>query len=391
MFFSSDEVINLGKEKKKTLVNVKKLFPMFILLATIFMGIGYASINSIILEFGGNANAKEIDGVYITEVNYVSDVNADVNNSRIINAYQTNLNSQIALSTTDVNSSITYSVTFYNATDKTYYFYDVDFVDDETTYSNSDITFTVVGANQGTALNSKQYITFKVVFSYKDNILSENNILNSYLNFVFKEKFSITYENINDINNYPSEIYEGEMLQIDFSSSSIRNIKVYVDDVEFNNYTFVDSKLTIENVSSNLVIRGISDYDGYDVPVTDETSDFIIIESTTQQDFTVSDLFNKEISGVNASSKIITRIEVDITYTSSTGSKQSIISTLTHNGKTYNQTSSFSGKATNQKITVVFDNLSINYNDVFSVTYTADKITNGNIQITTGELKVYFQ
>ena len=106
------------KEKK----NKKFLFPTFILLATIFMGIGYASINSISIGIGGEIIAKEVDGIYITETKYVSDVNADVSSSKILNAYQTNLDSHIVLSDTDPNSSITYEVTIYNSTNRDYLF-----------------------------------------------------------------------------------------------------------------------------------------------------------------------------------------------------------------------------------------------------------------------------
>lgn len=41
---------------------------LLMFLATLFMGIGYASINSITLDIKGTAIVKEQDGVFITDV-----------------------------------------------------------------------------------------------------------------------------------------------------------------------------------------------------------------------------------------------------------------------------------------------------------------------------------
>ena len=177
-----------------------------------------------------------------------------------------------------------------------------------------------------------------------------------------------------------------------FSNTSITGITVYINDIESTDYTFLNKVLVIENVSANLRIKGKIGYlDDYDVPVTEEESEFVVIDETVDGSITVSDLFNKEIDGINASDKVITRIEFDLIYTSSTGSKQSITSTLTHNGTNHTMTTDFNGKVSNQVITIVFDNLSIGLNEEFVINNSANKITNGNIQISTGEVRVYFQ
>ena len=365
---------------------------IFIFIATLLMSIGYASINSIILEFKGEAIAKENEGIFITDVQYFNDINANVDSSKIISAHQTNLNSEIYLSDVDNNSSITYTITVYNSTNENYYFSGVEYLDEEGTYSNSNIIFTLNGINEGDSISSGQYLSFDITFSYKDNILSSDNKLSSYLNFEFKRKFSITYESIENSMSYPNEIFEGETLQIDLSNTSITGITVYINDIESTDYTFLNKVLVIENVSANLRIKGENGYlDDYDVPVTEEESEFVVIDETVDGSITVSDLFNKEIDGINASNKLITRIEFDLIYTSSTGSKQSITSTLTHNGTNHTMTTDFNGKVSNQVITIVFDNLSIGLNEEFVINNSANKITNGNIQITTGEVRVYFQ
>lgn len=379
-------------KKKRSILFRSCSWAGFIFVATLFMSIGYASINSIILEISGEASAKANEGIFITDVQYLNDVNADLNNSKIINIYQTNLNSEIYLSEVDNNSSITYSITVYNSTDEIYYFYGVDYLEDETTYSNPDIIFTINGINEGDIIASKEYVSFNITFSYKDNLLVSDNGLNSFLDFEFKRKFSITYEDIENSTSYPNEVVEGETLQIDFSNTTVTNVFVYINDIESTDYTFLNKVLVIENVSSNLHIKGKNGYlDEYDVPVTEDESEFVVIDETVDGSITISDLFNKEIDGINASNKLITRIELDLIYTSSTGSNQSITSTLTHNGTNHSKTTDFNGKVSNQVITIVFDNLSIGLNEEFVIKNSANKITNGNIQIITGEVRVYFQ
>lgn len=173
-------------KKKKLLSSSNKLFPFLLIIATLFMAIGYASVNSVILDINGTAVAKAQDGVFITDVNYESNINANIENSEIINTYQTMLNSSVTLSNTDPNSEITYSITIYNSTDDDYYFDKVDYLIDETTYSNENIAFRLNGLNQYDILSSKSSITFTITFYYKDNILPNNYTLNSYLNFKFE-------------------------------------------------------------------------------------------------------------------------------------------------------------------------------------------------------------
>ena len=47
------------------------------------MGIGYASINSITGEIEGTVIAEVQSGVFITNIEYVSDVDANINTSKI--------------------------------------------------------------------------------------------------------------------------------------------------------------------------------------------------------------------------------------------------------------------------------------------------------------------
>lgn len=163
------------------------------------MSIGYASVNSITMDISGEVSSKEQTGVYITDVEYSSDVNADKNESNIINAYQTVLNSNIVLSSDDKDSSITYKVEVYNSSDYTYYFNESSFLYGDTTYNNLNIVFELSDISHGDLINSGEYKTFYITFKYKDDVLDSNS-LTSYINFEFKIKTYLVaeYEYTND-------------------------------------------------------------------------------------------------------------------------------------------------------------------------------------------------
>ena len=168
-------------------------FSILFCIATLFMGVGYASINSISLNISGELFAEVQDGVFITEVNYSSNVNANLENSKIINAYQTSLNSSIELSELDSNSSITYEIVIYNNSDKNYLFQGITY--DSEFYSNENIIYTLDGLNVDYELYPKKEVVFNITFKYVDEVVVSNQInkLESYLNFIFDEAVMTTF------------------------------------------------------------------------------------------------------------------------------------------------------------------------------------------------------
>lgn len=217
----------MKSKKNKNPFVYNKFFPILLFVATLFMGVGYASINSISLDIDGSALAKVPDGVYITEVNYKDDINADLENSSILNTYQTMMKSNIYLSSTDVNSTITYEITIYNSDVDPYRFGGVDYILGDTTYSNEGISFDLNNLTEGYILYSKSYITFTLTFCYSDGVLSSNNSLLSYLNFNFEKiivwdagsisggmSSSITNTNILNYDNFTVDNYFFEVESI---------------------------------------------------------------------------------------------------------------------------------------------------------------------------------
>ena len=176
------------------------LFIVLIVCITLFMGVGYAAVNSVTLDIDGKAIAKGQSGIYITDVTYYENVNADINKSTINSFYQTMLNSTMTLAMSTTKSSITYAITVYNSTNSDYYFKDTIYSDEF--YDNKDITFELNGLKQGDTLKSKNKLTFYIKFKYIDTLTDiSNNVLNSYLNFKFVPAANLLATNYNSYNN----------------------------------------------------------------------------------------------------------------------------------------------------------------------------------------------
>lgn len=196
---------NVNMKAKKQIKDLPYL--LFIFIATLFMSIGYASIDSISLNIGATAEASVQQRVFITDVEYVSNVDADLGNSEIKNFIQSTMNSKISLSETNGNSSITYRVELYNNSNMNYYFDKVNY--DSSFYDNEDIIFTLNGLERLDEIASNNSLSFTISFSYKNNVVADDNILNSYLNFSFLRKYNITYTLYDDVSEVESYL-EGE-------------------------------------------------------------------------------------------------------------------------------------------------------------------------------------
>ena len=171
---------------KKIPFMYNKLLIILLFLVSLFMSIGYASINSISYNIDGSAKADVQTGVFITDVVVNQEIEQNFENVEINTFYQTMLNSDIYLSKLDNTSILTLDITVYNSTE-----YDYDFIDviyDNTYYSNSNIGYELNGISPGYVLGSKEYVTFQIKFYYIDGSLitgDDSNKLSSYLNFYF--------------------------------------------------------------------------------------------------------------------------------------------------------------------------------------------------------------
>ena len=166
--------------KKKMSKNMLLLTAIFIV--TIIMEIGYASIEGITGEIDGKVTANAQEGIIITDVENVSNVDANMENSKIKNFVKTTVQSTIELSSTNPLSSITYKITVYNGSTEMGRFTEVKY--DKEFYDNEDITFEITGFVPGERIQPKETKNILITFKYKDTTtVPTNRVLNSYLNF----------------------------------------------------------------------------------------------------------------------------------------------------------------------------------------------------------------
>lgn len=158
-----------------------------LIIATLFMSIGYASINSIGLDIAGELAVAAPECIFISEIDYLSSVGADVESSKITKIDYSVMNLSIVLSESDVNSNITYTITIYNNTKFDYKFVGITY--DDNYYDNKNIVSVLSNNLQvGDVLSSGNTVTFNITFKYSDLVSMPSldiNKLNAVINFDF--------------------------------------------------------------------------------------------------------------------------------------------------------------------------------------------------------------
>ncbi len=245
------------KEKKskkvvKTTIS-NKLLILFIFIATIFMSIGYATINSVVLDINGTAFIDVDENVHIT-------VATSGHTDSTINSFSgTMLNSTVDLTN---NNTETFTITIYNNDDHTVLFDQV-LRDTETSlfYDNQNITFDINGLNRYYSLVPNQSVTFTMTFHYVDNFTpstASDKILNSYINFKFRTGYTVTYNNINTTNqNYDTVVFENNNLVVNFNGDIPYDVQVKSGNTVLTpntNYTYSNNILTVPSVTNNITI-----------------------------------------------------------------------------------------------------------------------------------------
>lgn len=175
----------MSKEKQ----SVKKFrlstcYSMLIIIAALFMCVGYASVIDVKANVEGELNATPQTGVFITNVEATDTENVQ------INYYIGNMvDSKVTLSDSEA-ATVSYNVTVYNSTSDINYMF-VGVAKDESSelcYTNDNIKYTLTNVEEKvTILKPKESLTFIVTFEYDNKTDRTNNILESKLNYRFKE------------------------------------------------------------------------------------------------------------------------------------------------------------------------------------------------------------
>jgi len=164
------------------MTKTNKILIGIILIITLLMCIGYAEMSGVALSILGKVDATAQTEVFISNVVYYDDVDANTDNSQIGYYFGTTMNNIIELSSTNANSSITYKVTLFNNSSSTYQLYGI--TCDDTFYDNSNIIYELSGFTLGEKITPQSSKDIYITFKYKDGIPTKTT-LNAYLKFNF--------------------------------------------------------------------------------------------------------------------------------------------------------------------------------------------------------------
>ena len=241
----------MKKEKNKFKIFINKnLYLLLIIVATLFMSIGYATVNNVTLDLDGTSNIKSHPGIYITDATITGGTNGTQTDRSSINMlYEDIMKSRIVLGNNQ-NATLTMSITMRNTTSDKTMFTGVTYSNNF--YDNNLITYTISGLNNEDVLNPGASKTFTITFSYASNDIS-NDTLNSYLKFNFEKFYTITYQNIDTTNkNYPTYILDGETTKtVTFTG----DVPYDVDISPSVSYTYNSPTLTLNNIVTDITIN----------------------------------------------------------------------------------------------------------------------------------------
>lgn len=174
----------MKKNKNKSSFQ-NKIILIALLCATLFMGVGYAAVNSVALGIGGTVTAIVEEKIYIKDAYYKEGTSVNEADSEILSVHKTLINGNVKLSDTDPNSSITYTLEIFNDTRSDQLFRGVKLVDDF--YSNSSIPYSLSGLEVMDIVTAGDTIYVDLIFSYDSEVTPSSSIneLEYYLEFIF--------------------------------------------------------------------------------------------------------------------------------------------------------------------------------------------------------------
>ena len=236
------------KERKKYIIKKQYPLPILLIICCFILCIGYASINNITFSIDGIATANAQKGVFISDIEIASTKDT-YDYSEIENYYGTLFNTNISLKK-EQESNITYIITLYNNSDKTYHFNRVTPTEyDEDFFPNKYITYELSSnIKQGTQIEGNQSLEIEITFKYKDKLDFTNlpedfqTNLNSFINmeFICIETLNLT-PSLLSTDNLMADTYinsDGSIIEYSGWSSS--------DYIDVSNYS------TVIIISSNL-------------------------------------------------------------------------------------------------------------------------------------------
>ena len=236
----------------------KNLFLLLLIIASFFMSIGYASINSILLDINSTANVITKKRLQIIDIQTANENNSIGNISFFDRTY---FYTTTTLSNNDGESSVTYSITISNNTPYRYGYIDAKYVLGEDSYDNENITFELSGLNTETVLQSGDVLTFNITFKYKDATNITNNVLNGGVNFIFKNLDAMQLSSLIELNE--SNLNESNLIEYNnkkyFVSNNVNNYIWFNCDEDYTSGYDHCERWRIVSIEPNEGVRIVKD------------------------------------------------------------------------------------------------------------------------------------
>ena len=245
---------------------VHNIFLLLIFLATLFMSIGYASINSVILDIDGSLMAYKYDRLFISNITVDEENTLDgINTSNVVNSVMLKTSIQLG---NDLSSKLTMIVNVCNNYSDDRIFSGLKYMnltedelaeypDFSNLYTNNDIVIDESASSllAGTILPSNSCMDIPITFKYASDLASvTNNELSTTINFKFdsleKYKSNITYAI-----SSTSGSFENKSSQLNYDIT-VTNNNAYA--IKFNVNGSSNENILLSGTDSNILVNGNS-------------------------------------------------------------------------------------------------------------------------------------
>ena len=245
------------KFNKKRPIHTKtnKLFyfsTMILLCIVIFLSIGFSAFKNDLSVENISATVRIDKDIRIMKVG-VDSTNEATSYSEDYNA--SNISGSIGLN--NINSYVIYDVDIYNLGNVTMGISSASIDNENLKFEFLDYNLKdKICENNHCSLGMKK--TLKIKVSYKDETNINNGENKFVLSFKFGRIFNITYYNITNSDKFPTEIIEGDTLNLNISSKEDNFIKVFMNNkllYKDSDYQYINNNLVISNISGDIKIH----------------------------------------------------------------------------------------------------------------------------------------
>ena len=223
-----------------------------IVLVIVFLSVGYSAFQNRLAIENIGAIVRIDKDIRITNVS-IEKVNNVISNYEEYNV--SNFEGSVILNTSD--SYVIYDVEIHNLGNIAMGISDVKLNNDNLKFEFLNYKLKdKICENDECSLGIKKNIRIKI--SYKDGITPSGKEEKFLLSFVFGRFYNISYYNITNSNELPSEIIEGDTLNLTIPNNEDQLLKIFMNNKLLNkdiDYTHMNNNLIITNISGDLQIN----------------------------------------------------------------------------------------------------------------------------------------